>query len=242
MLIKSVDDKSQIIKNLTQLLNHPKIFPSKKREIKFLIYKIKTGWDNEKKASYYIDTYYKDSKKVVVLHDLRIKYYDLSFQIDHLLIFRTDIVIFESKYFSSQLIYDWKNKSFNIRTKNGIKGIPNPLKQAERQALNLRKFLDKTGLKTFAPEDINFYVLVSPEVFLKTKMPEGIIKADQFIDKFKEEDEKIGFLDGIKRVKNYFTNSFEKISFLGNELKKFHEPLKFEDYLKMLNLSWLIKQ
>ncbi|MBK3332130.1 hypothetical protein GWK41_03490 [Persephonella atlantica] len=45
------------------------------------------------------------------------------------------------------------------------------------------------------------------------------MKADQFIDRFRE--------------------NLKKIYFGGNELKKLHRPLEYKDYLKILNLSWL---
>ena len=246
MILKNVDDKLEIIKNLEKLLKHPKIYKSKKEQIKYEIYKIKKGWQNEKNAAYYINTYYdtpEKEKKVVILHDLRIKYQDLSFQIDHLLIFRSGIVIFESKYFSSNLYYDWKNKSFSIRTSKGMKGIPNPLKQAERQALNLQKLIEKSQiLKNNLPNRIDSYVLVSPEVHFKGKMPDRIIKADQFMDKFAEENEKIGLIEGLKIVKNYFTHSFEDVLKAGQFILELHQPMDYEDYLRILNLSWIIKK
>jgi len=243
MILKNVDDRSKIIKSLEELLKNPKIYPSKKKQIKIELYKIKKGWENEKEASYYINTHYntpEKEKKVVVLHDLRIRYQDLSFQIDHLLIFRSGIVIFESKYFSSNLYYDQKNKSFSIKTSKGMKGIQNPLKQAERQALNLKNLINKSNiLKNNLPDRIDSYVLVSPQVHFKGKMPDRILKADQFMDKFAEENEKIGFFEGLKVMKDYLTHSFEEILKAGQFLSDLHQPVTYEDYLKMLNLSWL---
>ena len=243
MILKNVDDNLEIIKKLEELLKNPKIYPSKKKQIKYELYKIKAGWQNEKDAAYYINTYYdrpEKEKKVVILHDIRIEYQDISFQIDHLLIFRSGIVIFESKYFSSNLYYDWKNKSFSIKTSKGMKGIQNPLKQAERQALNLRKLINKSAiLKNNLPDRIDSYVLISPKVHFKGKMPDRILKADQFMDRFAEENEKIGFIEGLKVLKNYFTHSFEEIFKAGQFISELHQPLTYEDYLKILNLSWI---
>ena len=246
MILKNVDDKSEIIKNLEKLLKNPKIYSSKKKQIKYEIYKIKKGWQNEKEAAYYINTYYdtpEKEKKVIVLHDLRIKYQDISFQIDHLLIFRSGIVIFESKYFSSYLHYDKVNKSFSIKTTKGMMGIQNPLKQAERQALNLKKLIHKSNiLKINLPDRIDSYVLVSPKVYFRGKMPDRILRADQFMDKFAEENDNISILEGIKVIKNYLTHSFDDIKKASQFLLELHQPLTYDDYLKMLKLDWITKK
>ncbi|WP_457643483.1 nuclease-related domain-containing protein, partial [Persephonella sp.] len=163
----------------------------------------------------------------------------ITVQIDHLLIFRTDIVILESKYFSSTLIYDNKNDSFNIKTQKGIKGIPDPRKQVERQIINFRNLLERTKLKVFFPPEISFYILVSPNVYLKTQMPDKIVKADKFIDKFREEDENISLIKGLQRVKNYMSYSFDKILYGAEQLKALHTPLSIDDYLQKLKLGWV---
>ena len=239
MILKEVDDKSDILRRLKGLLKHPKIYPSKKKQIKFEIYKIEQGWRNEKEASYYINTYYKDSKKVVVLHDLRVELNDVVVQIDHLLIFRTDVIIFESKYFSSQLYYDWKNKSFRVKTSKGYKGIANPIKQAERQALNLKRILEMKGLKDMVPDRYKYYVLVSPSVNFANRMPSEVVKADSFIDKFREEDEKVGLVEGLSRLARYITHSTDDLIYVGEVLKDLHKPLDFSYYLRKLGLSWV---
>ncbi len=239
MILKEVDDKTEIISKLKKLLKHPKIYPSKKKEISFEIYKLEQGWKNEREAAYYINTYYRDSKKVAVLHDLRIQLDDISVQIDHLLIFRTEIVILESKYFSSELHYDWKNKVFRIKTSKGYQGIPDPIKQAERQAINLRKIIEKAELKKYVPDEYNFYVIVSPKVNFKNKMPDRVIKADKFIDKFREEDEKESFFKSVVKIARFFIYDTDKILYAAEILKSMHKPLDYSYYLKKLNLSWV---
>ncbi len=52
------------------------------------------------------------------------------------------------------------------------------------------------------------------------------------MDRFKEENENIGFIEGFKMIKNYFTHKF---------LQKLHQPITYEDYLKILNLDWILK-
>ncbi len=241
MILKNVDDKTEILKKLRKLIDHPKLYPSKKRQLMFEIYKIEKGWQNEKEAAHYINTYYKNKKKVIVLHDLRLKYKDISVQIDHLLIFSFQFLIIESKYFSSTLYYDSKNKTFNTKTKQGYKGIPDPIKQTERQILNFKNFLKETGLKKFFPNNFDSLVLVSPNVYFKKKMPEKIVKADRFFEKIEENFEKVGLLEGISILSKHLTTNENKMLFSATELAKFHTPFTYEDYLNMLKLSWIKK-
>jgi len=128
---------------------------------------------------------------------LRLKHGNTSVQIDHLLIFSFQFLIIESKYFSSTLYYDSKNKTFNIKTKQGYKGIPDPIKQTERQILNFKNFLTNK---------FDSLVLVSPNVYFKKKMPEKIVKADRFFEKIEENFEKVGFLEGISILSNQQQN------------------------------------
>jgi len=241
MILKNVDDKSEIINNLKKLLNHPKIYPSKKKQIDFEIYKIKKGWENEKNAAYYMSTYWKDSEKIVILNDLRLKIDEDVVQIDHLFLHKAFICIFESKFFSSTLYFNQKNNTFSIKTKNGYKGIPNPIKQAERQVFNLKRILEKLNLSKFLPKTYDYYVLVSPNTHLKNNMPEKLIKADMVRQKLLERADNIGMLQGLVSLKDYIKTDVNTLVFVAEELKKLHNPLKFEDYLKSLKLEWLIK-
>ncbi|RLJ69777.1 nuclease-like protein [Hydrogenivirga caldilitoris] len=239
MVIKEVDDKTPIINELKKLLKNPKIYPKKKDQIKFELYKLQQGWKNEKEAAYYINTYYKDSEKVAVLHDIRLDINGITVQIDHLLIFRTEVIVFESKYFSSSLYYDWKNKAFSIKTAKGFVGIQDPIKQAERQTINLQRILKDIKLYDMLPSEYKFYVLVSPSVNFKGRMPKGILKADKFIDQFRYEDENIGFMEGVTRLTRFIKHGFGKIVFVAEQLKELHQPLDVSFYLKKLKLDWL---
>jgi DNA-binding cell septation regulator SpoVG len=239
MVLKELDDKREIINALKLLLKHPKIYPSKKEKLRWEIDKIYKGWKNEKDASYYINTYYKDRDNVFVIHDLRLKDGNTTVQIDHLLVFTFLTVIFESKFFSSYLYYNWKNKEFFIRNKKGeYKAIANPIKQAERQSLEFYRFIKAKGLDKYIPQKNEYYVLISPKVKFQSKMPKKVIKADSFIDKFREDDKKMG-------IKEVFSRGIEalrhpkKLVLQGlQELISMHQPLTIDFYLKQHNLEW----
>ncbi len=241
MVLKDVDDKSELIKKLKSLLLHPKIYPYKKKQIKFEIYKIEKGWKNEKESAYYINSYFKDSKKAVILHDLRLKVGSTTVQIDHLYIHRAFIAVFESKYFSSDLYYDSKNKVFNLKTKKGFIGIQDPIKQAERQVINLKRIINELNLSKYAPKNYDYFVLVSPNVFFKKEMPEKIIKVDRIKEKLDERADNIGLIDGLISFKDFMKNDLKSLNYLGYKLMQYHKPLEFKDYLNILGLSWLIK-
>ena len=237
MVLKDIDDKSEIIIKLKELLKNPNIYPSKKKEIKFEIYKIEKGWKNEKESAYFLNTYFKDLKNTIIIHDLRLQLGDISVQIDHLIINKTKIAILESKYFSSGLYYDKKNDVFNIKTRKGFIGIKDPIKQAERQKINLKKYLEKTKLIKHLPNNFDYYVLISPSVYLKGKMPDKIVKADKFAEKFFKDLDDIGTFSMIKSFIKY---KRENLINTAQKLVKFHKPLDFEFYLKTLNLSWIL--
>jgi hypothetical protein len=221
------------------LLKHPKIYPSKKKILKEEIENLRKGWQNEKDASYYINTYYKDRDNVFVLHDLRLKEGDISVQIDHLLVFQFETVIFESKYFSSPLHYDWKNKEFFIKNSKGkYIAIPNPLKQAERQSLEFKRFLKAKNLDKYIPLNMSYYFLVSPKVKFKGKMPEGVLKADSFIDYFREEDQKRSFLKTLSLGLEFIKHPKKLVLKALEELISLHQPITIDFYLKKHNLEW----
>ena len=240
MILKEPDNKEPIIEVLKKLLKHPKIYPSKKEQIKKELYKFKVGWGNEKDAAYYINSYLKDSDRTVVLHDLRLKVGDYSVQIDHLLLHRTSIVILESKYFSSRLVYDKLNNAFLVRNSKGkLKGIPDPRKQAERQALELKRIINTLNLDRLLALNIDYFVLVSPKTVFSGKMPPEIIKADQIKEKLDSRVDNMSFFEGVKRTLHLFKTSKESLVGAGKVLLQYHRPLKVEEVLKRLRLDWV---
>ncbi len=240
MILKESDDKREILEVLKKLLNHPKIYPAKKEQVKRELYKIKVGWKNEREAAYYIDSYLKDSDRTVVLHDLRLRVGAYSVQIDHLLLHRTSVVILESKYFSSRLVYDRLNDSFLIRDSKGkLKGIPDPRKQAERQALEFRRIVKFLNLENYLALNVDYFVLVSPETVFSGKMPEGIVKADRIKETLDSRVDRMSLLEGVKRSFSLFKTSKESLIHAGRLLLNYHQPLTVKEILKRLKLDWV---
>jgi len=241
VILKPVDNKEPIIKTLQALLKHPKIYPGKKEQIRKELYKLKAGWKNEREAAYYIDSYLKDSDRTIVLHDLRLKVGDYSVQIDHLLLHRSSIVILESKFFSSRLVYDKLNDAFLIKDSRGnLKGIPDPRKQAERQALELRRIIKHLKLESYLAVNIDYFVLVSPKTVFSGKMPKGIIKADQIKEKLDSRVDEMSLFEGLKRTFQYFFKTDkEGLINAGKVLLQYHRPLTAKEVLKRLKLDWV---
>ncbi len=239
MILKNPDNKEHIIKVLAKLLRHPKIFPKKKEEIKAEIYRIKKGYENEKLAAYYINSYLKDSERTIVLHDVRLKVDNYLVQIDHLLLHRVYVTVLESKYFSSELYYDKKTDSFFVKTQKGKIGIPNPLKQAERQILELERIIKHLKLDKHLPLNFDYYVLLSPRTIFHGDLPEKVIKADKIYDKLEERAEKFSLTLAFKTIVNMVKIKKEDLIFAAEKLLQYHRPITVKDILKKLKLDWI---
>ncbi|RUM59153.1 MAG: hypothetical protein DSY60_00300, partial [Persephonella sp.] len=69
-------------------------------------------------------------------------------------------------------------------------------------------------------------------VKFKGKMPERILKADTFIDKFREEDSKLS-----KFFKDLISVRF-KVKDETKKLLDLHKPLTVDYFLRKFNLEW----
>lgn len=95
----------------------------------------------EKDMAHYLDRYFKDSNQFLLLHDLQFTYEGENGQIDHLVIHRFGLAIVESKSVTSKVrvnaASEWD------RFWNGKwQGMADPLLQAERQGMLLKKLLN----------------------------------------------------------------------------------------------------
>ena len=231
MILKDLDDKREILRALDLLLKHPRIYKNKKDEIRKEIANIKKGWYVERDNGNYINTYYRDKKNAFVIHDLRIKYRDLGFQIDHLIITNTDIILLESKYFSGYLGYNPTRNEFYLKSNRKYFPIPNPIKQVERQAENLKILMKRLDLNL--PWNFSYFVILHPSVrMIGNNFPDEIVKADVFIDRLK--DKYKGLLGMMKK--------FLVVEFgIEKDVKRLlalHKPVDIDFYLKNYNLLW----
>ncbi len=94
----------------------------------------------ERQMAHYLDRYFAEHQRIHVLHDVRIEHGGDRAQIDHLVVHRFGIAIVESKSISTQVRinaqHEWE------RLWNGRwRGMPDPLLQAERQGLLIKRLL-----------------------------------------------------------------------------------------------------
>src|SRR5437899_11522442 len=104
MLLKSADDKEHQITVLKNLLGHEKISSEKKQWIDRELRNLKAVIANEKQAAFELDFHFGNSKRHIILHDLRLEIDGRVAQIDHLIMNRLfEVYVLETKTFSSGL-------------------------------------------------------------------------------------------------------------------------------------------
>ena len=100
MIIKSADDKTKRLRLLEAIEQSQTITKKQKEWCGKARVKLQRGIHGEKNAAHYIDSFCRDSKGRVVLHDLRLEVDDEVAQIDHLMINR----LFEFFLFEHEII------------------------------------------------------------------------------------------------------------------------------------------
>lgn len=94
----------------------------------------------ERQMAHYLDRYFAEQQRIHVLHDVRIEHGGDRAQVDHLVVHRFGIAIVESKSISTQIrinAQDEWERFWNGRWR----GMPDPLLQAERQGLLIKRLL-----------------------------------------------------------------------------------------------------
>ncbi|WP_434637846.1 NERD domain-containing protein [Sulfurimonas sp. NW7] len=231
MILKEFDSKPKSIKALKLLLNQS---TSEKQKIliKQDLLALKNGYEAEKQNAYYIDFYLKDSKHIIVLHDLRIEYNGESAQIDHMLITRFGIELIESKSFSGEVTINDDN-SINVKYNNKIKSFPNPIEQSKRHAKLLGDFINNNfdigkRIKVLGGFPIlSNAVLLNPNTYITNKtLPKKFYRADSYINTRRDEIDNISTLQAFKSASKMVT--IEKAQELAKFLIAHHSPVVFE--------------
>ena len=94
----------------------------------------------ERQMAHYLDRYFAEHQRIHVLHDARIEHGGDRAQVDHLVAHRFGIAIVESKSISTQVRINAQDEW--ERFWNGHwHGMPDPLLQAERQGLLIKRLL-----------------------------------------------------------------------------------------------------
>jgi superfamily II DNA helicase RecQ len=236
MILKEIDDKTKEIKTLEKLIKE-----SSSEKQKILIKKdlttLKNGFEAEKDNSYLINFYLKDAKNTIVLHDIRLEHNNLTAQIDHILINKVEIVVVESKSFSG--ILDIKpDGSFEVDYNGKIRTFNNPIEQNKRHAELLKQFLnDHNLLKNKIGQEISIknQVILNPKTTIKnTILPNGIIRADQFISDWRNKLNDVSIFQITKALLSM--KSQEIITDIANILIQNHKPINF-NYEKKYKIS-----
>jgi len=127
MLLKPAESRANDIEELERLI---KIAPSNvKPKIEQELRSLRAGIKGEQESAYLIDFDYRDSEKIVIIHDLRLEINGRVAQIDHLLIHRTmNCFVLETKHFHAgiQITEEGEFKQWNDFKKT-YEGMPRHL-------------------------------------------------------------------------------------------------------------------
>jgi hypothetical protein len=194
------------------------------------------GLNAERQMAFYLKREFEDSSKIYVLNSLRLYRNDDSAQIDHLIIHKFGMIIIESKSVIGKVIInrfgEWS------RYFDGLKGMPSPLKQGERQASFLVRFLNESGPllpntlglpRTYDKMPIDILVAISDSAIIQRQSGsevENVCKADMIPDKVNEIVQRYDKEKGLLSLAILnITLSNEIIDQIGKFLIKSHTPL-----------------
>jgi hypothetical protein len=102
--------------------------------------RLRAGVEAERQMARYLDRYFRDSDRFLVLHDLRLEHEGDRAQIDHLVVHPFGVAIVESKSVSTAVKINALGEWERLWQGKWV-GMPDPLLQAERQGLLLRRLL-----------------------------------------------------------------------------------------------------
>lgn len=211
------------------------------RQVKADLLKLKAGHSAEKNAAHLLDKHHADSKKAIVLHDLRFEVDGDVAQIDHLRINRFGYVcLYETKSFNTGLKIDedgtfWRWDNYQ---KQHVE-IPSPLLQSKRHETTVRKVLNMINYN--ALEFVHF-VLVDYKASLdKPKRkefdlvcrPDRLKEAeDKYLNTFRAKD-LLAVTKGLGRLlSSDGIYSEEDLKRFGRKLTKLHKPLKRDHWAR----------
>ena len=230
MVLKDIDNKAEDIKILKNLYNKS----SSEKQKKLILKDLKTlesGYLSEKDNAYYLDFEFKDSKKHILIHDIRLEYNGLTAQFDHILITPIGIYVLESKSFKGVLTIN-NDTSLTVNYGQFSKTYPSPIEQCKRHSKLLKQFIEDkielpTRIKLLGGIDYYEKVLINPKTTVTNKtLPKNFIRADVFAtERIKEIDNLSGATVFFKATK--ILNSDLRLT-IANKIIDAHKPLKFD--------------
>lgn len=201
MLIKTADDKSKRLDLLTDLQRSPLLDAHQRSWLRDELMRTQRGIEGERDAAHYIDSAFKDSANLAVIHDLRIVVDGDVAQIDHLIVNRALMFyLLETKCFGGSVQINDRGEFSVEYPGDRVYGIPSPMEQSHRHERVLLKLLEKleiTGRLGVKPRFFHA-VLLHPKAVIdrpdrKAFNTDNVIKADQISSWHKRHvDEEIG--------------------------------------------------
>lgn len=186
-------EESDLQDKYNALIELNKEYPNNE-EIQNELYIVKKGLDGENEIAYQLK---KSSIGMYVLRDIKVKYEDLTAQIDYVIITPLYIYYVECKNLVGNITVTDKGDFIREYTVNGKKikkGMYSPLRQVEAQREVIRKIWEKNTskiIKLFASNNFNYYrrvlvVCANEESILNTsrapkEIKYKILKADSLV-------------------------------------------------------------
>lgn len=231
-LADPIDDKVSELEAI-----HQHILKKDKRlakQVKGDLLKLKAGHSAEGRAAHLLDKHHLDSKRSIVLHDLRLEFEGDVAQIDHLRINRFGYVtLFETKSFSTGLKIDddgvcWRWDQY----RKVYEEIPSPLLQSKRHEVTVRKALEFIGYKV---TEVIHFVLIDYKASLEKPKhkdfdtvcrPDRLEEAEnKFLDRFRAKDLVIVPKTIGRLISSNHLYSEEDLKKFARSLNKLHKPI-----------------
>ena len=203
------------------------------------MYCIKKGLDGEKEIAYQLK---KANVGMYVLHDVKIKYKDLTAQIDYIIITPVFTYYIECKNLVGNIIVNDKGdfiREYIINGKKVRNGMYSPLRQVEAQREVIRKIWeDRTSnlKKIFASKNFNHYnkvlvVVANHETILNTyKSPKDIknkvIRADALVRQIQYDYEHRNKNDYVDNKKDMEKSAQSYINLISDDNIDYYEYYK----------------
>ena len=233
MLLKTADRKDTMIAELEQLAA---VAPAnRKADIEQELRNMRSGLRGEQEAAYLIDFHLKESKRTVVIHDLRLEIGGRVAQIDHILIHRTlNVFVLETKHLHAGIKITEEGEFLRWSDyKRTYEGMASPFAQNDRHIAVLKDAFAQIEMPTrmglrLSPTFVSF-VLVSPNARVdrpKRFDTSRIIKADVIIDAVENKIDKEPLLETLSSITRFV--SFETILDIGRKLVALHKPAAFD--------------
>ena len=208
------------------------------------MYCIKKGLDGEKEIEYQLK---KANVGMYVLHDVKLKYKDLTAQIDYVVITPVFTYYIECKNLVGNITVNEKGdfiREYNINGKKVKKGMYSPLRQVEAQREVVRKIWENnvSSLKRiFASKNFNYYrrvlvVAANQDTVLNTyKAPKDIknkvLRADALVRQIQYEYEHRNKYDYVDNKNDMEKEAQSYINLISDDNIDYYEYYK-EKYCK----------